>query len=74
MTSFEFEQPVRRHAEDLAEAFSAKGRNGTAELFKIIADEKDGRSIRLERRCGEKTNCSKRRLPWSYLIKSVAPF
>ena len=22
---------------------SAKGRNGTAELFKIIADEKDGR-------------------------------
>src|SRR3954453_691241 len=33
---------IRGHLAELG-IISAKGRNGTAELFKIIADEKDGR-------------------------------
>jgi transposase len=36
---------IRGHLAELG-IISAKGRNGTAELFKIIADEKDGRITR----------------------------
>src|SRR6266480_2332236 len=35
---------IRGHLAELG-IISAKGRNGTAELFKIIADEKDGRIL-----------------------------